>query len=177
MKRNEIAELAFNYNQYLIDFAMRMTDNEELARDTVQDTYLRLMEQPNIEQIEIDTRSFGGYLRKLVTWQLRLNYKKSKMEHTCYFDSMPDYGKSIRNSGYEDAGFSVWELQQVIDKAIKLTVPKTLRKTIRMRYVKDMSYKEIGKKLKINHAAAQVRCSKWGKGVRLAVEAYMAEHY
>ena len=173
MKRNEIAELAFNYNQYLIDFAMRMTDNEELARDTIQDTYLRLMETPNIEKMEIDTKSFCGYLRTLVTWQLRHNYRKSKMEYTCYIDAMPDYGKSVRNSGYEDAAFSTWELEQIIEKAIKKTVPSTMRKTIRMRYVKDMSYKEIGKKLHINHAAAQVRCSKWGKEVREIVMEYM----
>lgn len=173
MKRNEIVELAYNYNQYLIDFAMRMTDNEELAKDTIQDAYLRLLETPNIETMEVNTRTFCGYLRTLVTWQLRMNYKKSKMEYTSSIDAMPDYGKSIRNSGYEDGAFSIWELRQIIDGAIKHTVPKSMRKTIRMRYVKDLSYKEIGKKLKINHAAAQVRCSKFGKGVREIVMDYM----
>lgn len=174
MKRAEIAELAFNYHQYLIDFAMRMTNNEELAKDTVQDTYLRLMVQPNIDVMVIDTRTFCGYLRQLVTWQLRHNYKKSKAENTSSIDALPGYGKSIRNRCYEDAAYTTFELQAIIDTAIKRTVPKSMRKTIRMRYVKDMSYKEIGKKLKINHAAAQVRCSKWGKGVREAVEFYMS---
>lgn len=115
-----IAEKAFEYNDYLVSFAYRYVRNYEDARDYVQQTYLNLMTYNSLD--EIDEKQFCGYLRKAVIHAIMDKRKNGWSE----IEVKEKHAVTTHSTSKEDMEFAD-EVLAIALKELPTKVQKTLR--------------------------------------------------
>ena len=141
--------------------ALRLTGNEEDARDVVQDAYLRAFR---------GLRRFRGDAQ-FSTWMYRITAncanthlgKRNKHRHEELIDSEPiaDDRPSSDPQLQADAG----ALRERLSEALELLPPK-LRQVIVLRDIYDLPHEAIAAELGISETAAKVRLHRARKKLR-----------
>lgn len=138
-KREAFEELVKRYQRQIFSLAFRMTRNYEDAGDLTQEVFMHLFRVLN---------KFDGK-RKFFPWMYRIatnvcyNALKKKPKDSYPLDNVIDFTPRVpdRNSQPEDYS-ETREIQQVVHTAIA-DLPENYRVPIILKYLEDMSYKEI----------------------------------
>lgn len=176
IKSGDKAALELIYKKYYIGLyyhAKKIVRNETVAKDIVQDSFLKIWE--NKTSITIDT-SLSSYLYKLVSnnslnWLKRsqviekhLNYQKEQIEiATSYFSTTTEHGQSI---------LIAKEFGQQIGEAIQ-NLPEKCRAIFKLSRFEDLKNKEIAAQLNISINTVQTQISVALKKLRNELAEYL----
>lgn len=145
-----VESLFKHHYDILLNYILRFTHNRDDAAEILQDTYIRLIQQQNLEHIRINARA---YLFKVATNLLRDKVRKDRSRQTDMhepFDESqhedPLYGwrdsTPQRNSEYEET------LQQI--RLALMEVPERCRQIFTMNRILGMSHPEIASTLGVS---------------------------
>ncbi len=153
IKQNELLEKIYHkYRQQIYYLAYRYLRNGSLAEDIVQDTILKINEKIIAGEI-ISCHKLGGLIGYIVKGlcvnMIRRNQK------VIYREIFDDEIKA------EDESIRAIILNDTICK-----LPDAYRNVFTMKFVKDMSYKEIGKTLNLSEVAVRKRMERARKMVK-----------
>lgn len=125
----------------LLSFALKLTSDKEEARDLVQDTTLKAL---NNEEKFVENTNFKGWMLTIMRNIFINNYRKSVRENTMV-DNTDDFHhlNLCQDSGLEtpDGAYAVSEISQILAK-----FPADSRKPFAM-HVAGYKYDEIAEKL------------------------------
>lgn len=144
-----IQNLYIMYYDQLIAEARRRTSDWALAEDMVQSTMDAAFE--NIEKLK-SAPNIKGWLIK--TLKFKLNRELDKAYRKYEVTTEDEYIKELLSATpSEDQSLTLGGL----DEILPASCPKHFRKILHLRYVEQLQYKDIGKKLGITAGAAQQR--------------------
>ena len=125
----------------LLSFALKLTLNKEDARDLVQDTTLKAL---NNEEKYLENTNFKGWMLTIMRNIFINNYRKASRENTVVDSTEDCYHLNLsQDSGLEspDGAFTVNEISSII-----ATVPADYREPFSL-HVAGYKYEEIAEKL------------------------------
>ena len=125
----------------LLSFALKLTLNKEDARDLVQDTTLKAL---NNEEKYLENTNFKGWMLTIMRNIFINNYRKASRENTVVDSTEDCYQLNLsQDSGLEspDGAFTVNEISSII-----ATVPADYREPFSL-HVAGYKYEEIAEKL------------------------------
>jgi RNA polymerase sigma-70 factor (ECF subfamily) len=123
------------YERSLIRYAARLTGNIELARDVVQDTFLRLCEA---EQANVD----GHVAAWLYTVCRNRAFDVRKTEGR--MDSLQDEQlDTLRSGGVEPGTIAARNEAYTLALGALSTLPENQQEAIRLKFQDEMTYREI----------------------------------
>lgn len=132
--------------------ALRLTGDEEDARDVVQDAYLRAYQ--GLKRFRGDAR-FSTWLYRIVAncssthMSRRQRYRHDELpDESLIVDTRPDHDPALRGD--------IVDLRDELDLAIR-DLPPRLRAVVVLRDVYDLSHEAIATELDISVTAAKVR--------------------
>ncbi len=138
--------------------ALKLTGNREDAEDLVQETFLKAVD--NIDKFRIES-SFGTWLYSIALNHFRASVGKQKrMDLKPIEDYLPGShetdNKALYDWGNPHTQFEQKQIQEIIEKNLagmsyKYSTPFILR------YMEDMSVKEVADVLKLSIAATKSR--------------------
>ncbi len=143
--RLAFTELYLRYSGILLQYAARITRDEDEAGDLIQDVFLRLWEKRQTLLIHSSVRSF--------LYRTVLNHTLNRMKHlkvaAAYFAS----AESALEKGTltSDAALLEKELRQQIESGLD-RLPRKMREVFEYSRKQELSYREISEKLNISHA-------------------------
>lgn len=132
-------ELITNYYPYVSKFLIKLTVNEEISQDLVQETSLKLI--VNIDKFDVKGKAtFSTYLMKIAK-NCYLDYlkKNKKISSEIDIDSLSD------SSFIEDKITDENELNRILTEIDQL--PFEQAQAIKMKYLEEYSLKEIAEKM------------------------------
>jgi RNA polymerase sigma-70 factor (ECF subfamily) len=123
------------YEQPLLRYAMRLTNDLERARDVVQDTFLRLCRQP---RADIEARLAQWLFTVCRNRALDVSRKESRMKPTS--STLPD----VAPSDMPDPHVAM-ERNETVGRALELmtSLPRNQQEVLRLKFQQGLSYKEI----------------------------------
>ena len=138
-KKESFNELIIKYYQFVLKFLIKLTENEEISQDLVQETFLKLIK--NIEQYDVRRKSsFSIYLKK-----------KTKNTYIDYLRKNQKISSDIDIETLSDSSFIE---EKIIDKNEFDIVLKEIEKlpfeqaeAIKLKYMEEYSLKEIAEKM------------------------------
>lgn len=132
-------ELITIYYPYVSKFLVKLTSDEEIAQDLVQETFLKLI--INIEKFDVKgTAKFSTYLIKIAK-NCYLDYLKRKQRISSEVDI-----ETISDAiSIEDKIEKKEELNKVLEELEQL--PFEQAQAIKMKYLEEYSLKEIANKM------------------------------
>ncbi|MBD5203878.1 MAG: RNA polymerase sigma factor [Bacteroidales bacterium] len=125
----------------LLSFALKLTLNKEDARDLVQDTTLKAL---NNEEKYLENTNFKGWMLTIMRNIFINNYRKASRENTVVDSTEDCYHLNLsQDSGLEspDGAFTVNEISSII-----ATFPADYREPFSL-HVAGYKYEEIAEKL------------------------------
>lgn len=123
------------YERPLMRYAVRIAGNVEMARDVVQDTFLRLCEA---DRAEVDERLAAWLYAVCRNRALDVLRKEGRMEPLEEREA-----ESVESSSPEPSTIAAEnETHGLLLQAIK-TLPDNQREAVRLKFQDDMSYREI----------------------------------
>ncbi len=131
-------ELITRYYPYVSKFLIKLTINEELTQDLVQETFLKLI--TNIDKFDTKgTAKFSTYLMKIAK-NTYLDYlkKNKKISYEFEIENIPDVS-------FEEKIADENELDMVLEEIEKL--PFEQAQAIKMKYLEQYSLKEIADRM------------------------------
>ncbi len=149
----------------LVRITYHYTQDEEVARDLVQQVFIRFWEKR--EKLTIET-SLYGYLRTMSVNEA-LGYLRTHNRRRELLDARP-YENGMAESG-EDLVMEN-ELQTQIDNAVK-ALPDQCATVFRMSRYENMSYKEIAEAMKISPKTVENHIGKALKRLRNSLSHYL----
>ncbi len=132
--------------------ALRLTGNEDDARDVVQESYLRAYR--GLQRFRGDAR-FTTWLYR-ITANTAASYRLRRSRHR--HETLDDHGADMADGADSDPAWRVdvgW-LRGRIAEALE-TLPDKLRSVVVMRDVHGLAHKSIAEELGITETAAKVR--------------------
>ena len=131
-------ELITKYYPYVSKFLIKLTINEELAQDLVQETFLKVI--TNIDKFDTKgSAKFSTYLMKIAK-NTYLDYLKKDKKISYSLDL-----EEISDSGFEDKVADEEELNILLKEIDKL--PYEQAQAIKLKYLEEYSLKEIADKM------------------------------
>ena len=132
-------ELITIYYPYVSKFLVKLTSDEEIAQDLVQETFLKLI--INIEKFDVKgTAKFSTYLMKIAR-NCYLDYLRKKQRISSEVDI-----ETISDAiSIEDKIEKKEELNRVLEELEQL--PFEQAQAIKMKYLEEYSLKEIANKM------------------------------
>ncbi len=147
-----LEEIFIKYRKQIYKLALQYLNDKDLAEDIVQDTMIRVRRK--IVQNEINSCHKIGSLMGYIVRGLCFNLLK-KNQKVIYREI---YDEEIKT---EDTFVSDIILNDTINK-----LPDEYRDIFIMKFVKDMSYKEIGEALNLSEVAVRKRMERAKKQVK-----------
>lgn len=134
-EKKAFEELITNYYPYVSKFLIKLTANEELSQDLVQETFLKLIS--NIEKFDVKGKAtFSTYLIKIAK-NCYLDYLKKNNKISLDVDI-----EKISDSSYmEDKIIDENMLNLILDEIDRL--PFEQAQAIKLKYLEKYSLKEI----------------------------------
>jgi RNA polymerase sigma-70 factor, ECF subfamily len=161
-----IKALFDHYHGSLCDLSYRVTRDRDLAKDVVQEVFLKLWK--NRHQLKI-TVSVAAYLKRAVvnTSVNALDRKGAKIIslHNVHKDA-------VGFQRQEESEATVNELQAMVDRAID-GLPVRTRAVFRLIRFEDMSYQETAESLNISAKAVEKEMMKALRMLRIALKDYL----
>jgi len=166
------------HKEKIYALARRLSGSIEDAEDIVQETLLKAIDK--IDQFRVES-SFGTWLYAIALNQARATLARNKQYELKPID---DYlpSKKSSESHSDQAVFFDWkdpahlmesdELRKLIDEAIK-TLPYKYREPFILRYIEEMSVKEVASSIRQSEAATKSRILR----ARLALRDYLSERF
>ncbi|MBN1212953.1 MAG: sigma-70 family RNA polymerase sigma factor [candidate division Zixibacteria bacterium] len=156
--------------------ALKLTGNREDAEDIVQETFLKAVD--NIDKFRLES-SFGTWLYTIALNNVRAHMgSRKKMTLKPIEEYLPS-GHSDENTHTQlfDWGdphqlFEQKQLDQIIESALA-ALPQKYSMPFMLRYMEDLSVKDIARILKLSLPAAKSRILR----ARLALREQLAEHF
>lgn len=148
-----IENLYDDYSSYLYNIAIRITNNEDLALECVQETFLvallkvtSLLEHPNKQAWLCKTLAYK--IKELTRFHNKLDTSSINSENCC-----KDQRQTIidKFSSY-DTYFNNSERFELIEKLQSVLTVKEIE-YIRYKYIEEFSNKEIAKKVGMSYTA------------------------
>lgn len=148
------------YNQKIYKFCLRLLNDEELARDAFQETFIKIYQKSN--QFRGD--NFQSWLFTIARNNC-FNIMRSQREEEIFDESYHKPGNSkIRDIGMKD----------YIGKAIA-KLPLLLREALILREYEEHSYKEIAEIMGVDLSLAKVRVHRARKMLKELLQPLMKE--
>ncbi|MFN8034995.1 MAG: RNA polymerase sigma factor [Acidimicrobiia bacterium] len=144
--------------------AMRLTANEEDARDVVQETYLRAWK--GIDRFRGDAR-FSTWLYRITANVAYTHIERRRRHRHDQLDELTEATAGL-SAGGADAGFESSELADRLAAAV-MALPTTLRTVLVLKDVYGLPHEAIAEDLAITETAAKVRLHRARKALRDAV--------
>lgn len=136
------------YYDLLLNFGLKIVQDEEMVKDSIQDLFVKLYVKSSIET----TKSVRSYLLKSLQNLLYDELKKTDR----WTEEPIEYVFSIEDAGLEDlfqkSDLDVQNSQKLLAALKKLNSRQKM--TLYLRYVKGLSYKEIADVLQINEQSS-----------------------
>lgn len=164
--QTHLSILVERYHAPLLRYLLHMShENRQLAEDLVQETFLRLL--ANIAQYRYP-RPFRPWLYTIAHNLLRDHFKRADTQRT---GTMPDDELDQWQSKLPepDTAVATQETEQQIIIAIQ-QLPQHQKETILLRYVEDLSLREISDVLKIPLGTVKSRLSLGLKQLRAIMQ-------
>lgn len=145
--------LAYIYKQqyrFLLAYGIKLCSDSELVRDCIQDLFVKLYtNRKNLNHtVNINTYLIRSLKRRLYD-EMSEPYQILDIENLP-FDFTADDDFVTRFSETDEEWLQKYKLQ----KAIELLVPNQ-REIIYLRFIRELSYEEIGEVLNINYQSAK----------------------
>ncbi|HUV29785.1 MAG TPA: sigma-70 family RNA polymerase sigma factor [Acidobacteriota bacterium] len=170
------SELLSRHKNRIYGLARRLAGNKQDAEDIVQETFLKAVDK--IDQFRLES-SFGTWLYSIALNESRALYASRKQVDLKPLQEYLPAGHSD-GAGPEDHQLFDWhdphqeletaELRRVIDKAIG-ELPYKYREAFLLRYVEELSVKEVARLIGESEAATKSRILR----ARLALRDFLAE--
>lgn len=141
--------------------AMRLTSNEEDARDVVQETYLRAWK--GMRRFRGDAR-FSTWLYRITANTASTHVQRRRRQRTDPLESVDEPVEARISALPEAASESAALLEELSDALHQL--PPKLRAVVVLKDVYDLSHEEIAAELGISVAAAKVRLHRGRRKLR-----------
>ena len=153
------------YSDYLFNYTITRVKDRETAQDLVQETFLRLL--ASIAQYKYP-RPFRPWLYTIAHNLLRDHFKRADTQRT---GTVPDDELDQWQSKLPtpDTAVATQETEQQIIIAIQ-QLPQHQKETILLRYVEDLSLREISDVLKIPLGTVKSRLSLGLKQLRAIMQ-------
>ena len=138
-------ELISEYHPFVYKFLYKLSENEEVAKDLTQDTFIKVIK--NIEKFEIKgSAKFSTYIIT-ISKNLYIDYlrQEKRILLNIPIDQYPNL-KDI-NTDIEEAVIDKLCRQDVIENMNKLTEEQKI--AIKMKYIEGLTLKEIGTVLNV----------------------------
>lgn len=138
-KKESFNELIIKYYQFVLKFLIKLTENEEISQDLVQETFLKLIK--NIEKYDVKGKaSFSTYLIKIAK-NTYIDYlrKNQKISSDIDIETLSD------SSFIEEKIIDKNEFDIVLKEIEKL--PFEQAEAIKLKYMEEYSLKEIAEKM------------------------------
>ena len=156
--------------------ALKLTGNREDAEDIVQETFLKAVD--NIEKFRLES-SFGTWLYTIALNSVRAHLGSRKRMNLKPIEEYLPAGHSDEKThahlfdwGDPHKLFEKKQLDQFIETALA-GMPHKYSMPFMLRYMEDMSVKEVAKILKLSLPATKSRILR----ARLALREQLAEHF
>ena len=130
------------YNQKVYRYCMRMLNDESIAKDSFQETFIKVYEKRK----SFHGNNFAAWLFTIAR-NTCLNYLRSKKEHKEYNELFHSKNILVEND---------IALKDAIDNAVNM-LPIHLKEVIILREYEEYSYQEISEILHIELSLAKVR--------------------
>lgn len=157
-------ELFARYGQKIYNLFVRSLGSSEIAKDLVQETFLRLIQARSRYRPD---RSFASWLYTIAMNLLRDQYRRSKRQSR-WMQDQGNAGEAAAACDRDEASLSNApddsRLQAVMEAVQRL--PQEQRQVILLAKYQGLSYKEIGEVLGISEAAAKQRAYRALKQLR-----------
>lgn len=142
-------QLFFSYYQQLCGFAVKIVKSSELARDCVQEVFLKIWR--NRDQWEVN-HSLSGYLYRSVRNQAlnMLEKQKNKREYTQQFyeeNFQTDWQADRRLNHQRDLVKAIWK--------VVATMPHRRKMVFELHRKHGLSYKEIARVMDISRKTVE----------------------
>jgi RNA polymerase sigma-70 factor (ECF subfamily) len=137
-KQSTLEALYIEYKDHLYNYIYRLCNNAELAQDVVQQTFLKLMHDPNLASLTHPKAYLFTVARNALydQWKKKREVLLSEGEQED-ITSMADDTDTAPQNQVQQA-----DLQNKIGTFLK-TLPEKSRELMLLRYVEDLSVKEI----------------------------------
>ena len=154
------AEIYQRYWAPLYRHARKMLQNEEEARDVIQDVFVMLWSKR--EELDLSV-SLSAYLYTTVRNKILNSFKRSKVE-----DNHLNALKAFINQGENITDYLVRErtLSEIIEHEITL-LPERMRQVFELKRKNNFSYKEIAEEMNISDLTVKTQMNKAIKNLRL----------
>jgi RNA polymerase sigma-70 factor (ECF subfamily) len=151
-EREAFDEMVRRTHRDAYGLALRLTSDEEDARDVVQDAYLRAYR--SIDRFRGDAQFSTWLYRIVANCAATTTGKRRRHRH----DELPDEALMVDARPENDpaAQAAVGDLRQQVDDAIR-ELPPRLRSVVVLRDVYDLPHDAIAEELGISVSAAKVR--------------------
>lgn len=160
------AEIYQRYWSILYRHARKMLQNEEEARDVIQDVFVMLWSKR--EELDLSV-SLSAYLYTAVRNKILNSFKRSKVEDN-HLNSL----KAFINQGENITDHLVRErtLTEIIEREITL-LPERMRQVFELKRNNNLTYKEIAKEMNISDLTVKTQMNKAIKTLRLKLGAML----
>ena len=136
MKVREYNECVDLYSDKVFRFILKNVNDEEMAKDIVQDTYLKLWEKhENVEFAKAKSYIFTAAYHTMIDY-IRKNKRISSYDSEQNADLIDSFGRSVPAREHVD-------LKRILNEALGL-LPEGQRSVIMLRDYEGYSYQEIG---------------------------------
>ncbi|ALO15617.1 MAG TPA: RNA polymerase sigma factor [Salinivirga sp.] len=141
MTTEEYNQSVDEYSDAVYRFMLKNTQNEELAKDIVQESFTKMW----IKRKEIDGKKARSYLFSTAYHQMIDVYRK---------ENRKDDFETVQEQNYaHDDQYS--DLSEVLSEAVK-KLPEIQRSVLMLRDYEGYSYQEIGEITKLNESQVKV---------------------
>lgn len=147
-KKTELLSSFTSCEGYLFSMARRLTENNEDARDLLQDTFLKALEHAETFRGEASLKT---WLSKIL-FNTFLTQKRKKKEHVSMaLDTLPAPEQSANPEKVVVKRELAWCIRQTLSQHL----PKRYRAVLVMRDINGQSYNEIAETLEVSLATVK----------------------
>lgn len=138
MQRRTLEKLYRDHKDHVYNYLTRLTSDRELAADITQQTFLKLLDDPNLETLQTPKAYIFTVARNTLYDEWKR--KKERLLH----DGEDDQIEAMADDPLEAPAHKVeqQDMQDKVEQAITLMKPK-FRELMLLRYTEDLSVEEI----------------------------------
>lgn len=171
------AELTGRERERIYRLALKLTGNQQDAEDVLQDTFFKAIEQ--IEKFRMEA-SFGTWLYTIALNRIRkIMSNRKRTDPKPIEDYLPDNhdtAGALFDWGDPHSIMENKELNNIIDTALA-EMPQLYSAPFVLRYVEDLSIKEVAETLKLTTAATKSRILRARLALRATITNSLKERH
>jgi RNA polymerase sigma-70 factor (ECF subfamily) len=157
-------QIVERHQDHVYRLAYRLVGDADVARDVVQDTFLKAFE--NLGDMN-NGRALGQWLRQIAVNLVRDRWKTRK-KTICLDEQDPELPPSRLNPVHD---LEIREMGTHIQAAL-MELPPTYREVFLLKYVEEISYEEISDLLGVSVPAAKVQAHRACRMLRRLLPEY-----